>query len=243
VGGDGTISETVNGFFDHGTPIRPEAELGIIPFGTGGDFCRTLGLRHARHAVDVILAGKTRVIDVGVVEFESRAGGRVTRHFINLTSFGMGGEVAARAKNFLSVTSGKAAFLWATLEVFLRYRAKTVELSVDGGAWRRHTVLNVAIGNGRYHGGGMHACPRASLDDGELDLTVIDDLGMLTLAKDVRVLYSDNLYIHPKAHFLRGRAVSARSAERVSIEVDGEPLGFLPLEARILPAALRVIAP
>ncbi len=243
VGGDGTISETVNGFFREGRAIHPNAELGIIPIGTGGDFRRTLGIRDAAHGVEVIRAGRTERIDVGVIDFERHTGGRATRYFVNLASFGMGGEVATRAKNFLSGMSGKAAFLYATAEVFLRYRAKTVELSIDGGAWAKYKILNVAIGNGRYHGGGMHVCPLAKLGDGVLDVTVIDDLGMATLAKDLRVLYSENLYVHPKTHHGRGQVIRARSEERVSIEIDGEALGRLPMEARVMPGAITILVP
>jgi YegS/Rv2252/BmrU family lipid kinase len=243
VGGDGTISETVNGFLPGGAPLRPDAELGIIPMGTGGDFRRSLGIRDPSHAIDVIRTGRTRRIDAGWVQFERHTAGRAAQCFVNLVSFGMGGEVAARANNVLSPVSGKAAFLWATLTVFLTYRAKTVELSVDGGPWTRRRILNIAAGNGRYHGGGMHVCPKARLDDGLLDVTTIDALGPLTLAKDLPVLYSDNLYVHPKTHFARGAKLAARSAERVSIEVDGEPLGVLPLEISVLPAVLNVIVP
>lgn len=243
VGGDGTISEAVNGFFRAGQPINPDAQFGIIPIGTGGDFRRTLGIRDAAHGAEVARAGRTTKIDVGSIEFELHTGGRASRYFINLASFGMGGEVATRAKNFLSGMSGKAAFLYATAEVFLRYRAKTVELSIDSGAWSTHKILNIAIGNGRYHGGGMHVCPLAKLSDGALDVTIIDNLGMAMLARDLKVLYSENLYVHPKTHHARGQVVRARSNQRVSIEIDGEALGTLPLEARVVPGALTMLTP
>ena len=243
VGGDGTISETLNGFFRDGQLINPAAELGILPMGTGGDFQRTLGICDMAAAVGVVLAGKTKTIDVGHINFERHGGGRASRYFINLASFGMGGEVATRAKNALSSMSGKAAFMYATVEVFFRYQAKTVELSLDGGAPTTHKILNIAIGNGRYHGGVMHVCPKALLDDGVLEVTVIDSLGMLTLAKDLRVLYSDNVYEHAKIHHNRAKQIRATSDARVSIEVDGEALGTLPIEVRVLPAAIRMLVP
>jgi YegS/Rv2252/BmrU family lipid kinase len=246
VGGDGTISETVNGWFqpgNAGVPVNRAAELGVIPFGTGGDFRRTLGLRDAQHAIDVVKEGKTLAIDGASIHLTGHNGRPVDRYFVNLTSFGMGGEVATKAKNFLSPWSGKAAFFYATLDVFLRYKAKTVELSLDGGEWTTHKILNIAIGNGRYHGGGMHVCPRGVLDSGKLEVTVIDALGPVTLAKDIHYLYSEDVYRHPKAHHTRATLVQARSNERVSIEVDGEPLGVLPLEARVLPGVIRILVP
>lgn len=243
VGGDGTISETVNGFFREGTPINTAAELGLIPMGTGGDFQRTAGIGNLDEAVRAITRGKTRRIDVARIAFERHGGGRAQRYFVNLASFGMGGEVALRAKNFLSSASGKAAFLYATVDVFFRYRPKTVDLSLDGHAPARYTILNIAIGNGRYHGGGMHVCPRAKLDDGALEVTVIEALGMLALAKDLPVLYSDNVYKHPKAHHARARRITATSSETVSVEIDGEALGTLPIEVEAVPRALRLIVP
>ncbi|MEP7363628.1 MAG: diacylglycerol kinase family protein [Acidobacteriota bacterium] len=243
VGGDGTISETLNGFFREGQPINPSAELGILPMGTGGDFQRTLGITDMITAVQAVLAGKTKIIDAAHISFERHGGGRASRYFINLASFGMGGEVATRAKNALSSMSGKAAFMYATVEVFFRYQAKTVELSLDGGAPTTHKILNIAIGNGRYHGGGMHVCPQALLDDGMLEVTVIDSLGMFTLAKDLPVLYSENVYKHPKVHHHRAKELRATSNEKVSIEVDGEALGTLPIDVRVLPAAIRILVP
>jgi len=240
VGGDGTINEVVNGFFDHGHPLKPHATLAIVPMGTGGDFRRSLGLKDPQDAIDVILSEEVHAIDVGKVNYRSHQGETKTRYFANLVSFGMGGEVAARVKNWLSPVSGKLAFQWATLEVFFSYSPKSIDLEIDGKSEGTHKVTNIAVGNGRYHGGGMHVCPLASLNNGKLDVTVIEALSMFELAKDMRVLYSDNLYIHPKTHHYRGQKVVVKSNQTVAIEVDGEPLGTLPLELTVLPLAIKL---
>lgn len=240
VGGDGTINEVVNGFLRDGRPIRPNAVLAILPLGTGSDFQKSLGIGSIDDAIQLVNQERPAPIDVGTVEYQSPEGERVSRHFANVVSFGMGGEVAARAKNFLSKISGKGAFFLATAQVSLAYRAKTADLTVDGQAHGPHTIMNIAIGNGRFHGGGMQVCPRAVLDDGLLEVTIIDSLSLFELARDIKVLYSENLYVHPKIEHLRGSRITARSAELVSIEVDGEPLGGLPLDFSIVPRAIRV---
>ncbi|MBM3814346.1 MAG: diacylglycerol kinase family lipid kinase [Acidimicrobiia bacterium] len=240
-GGDGTINEVVNGFLDQDKPVNPDAVLAILPMGTGGDFQRSLGIANIEEAFTAIEKGAVERIDAGKVSYLGHDGKPGSRYFANLVSFGMGGEVALASKNWLSQTSGKAAFIWATLEVFFRYQPKTVELVLDGAAPTTHTITNIAIGNGRYHGGGMHVCPRAQMDDGLLEVTVIDQLGMFVLAKDLPVLYSENLYVHPKTHHFRARHVIARSHEKVSIEVDGEALGMLPLELTLIPSCLEVV--
>ena len=240
VGGDGTINEVVNGFMIDGRPINREAVLAILPLGTGSDFQKSLGIESLDDAMKLIDQERPSPIDLGLVEYQSPEGRRESRYFGNVVSFGMGGEVAARAKNIVSKVSGKGAFLLATAQVFLTYQPKTAELEVDGQPHGPFTITNIAIGNGRYHGGGMHVCPKALLDDGELEVTVIEALSSYELLRDIKILYSENLYVHPKTHHLRGHRISARSSQVVSIEVDGEPLGALPLDFSVVRGAVRV---
>ncbi len=245
VGGDGTINEVANGFLALDEPVKRDACLGILPLGTGGDFQRTLGISSdPREAIDVLVTGVPLWIDVGKATFAGLDGSAQKRYFVNLTSFGMGGEVASRAKNFLSPLSGSAAFLWATFRVFLGYRGRRVQVELEGAEEPlSFVVTNVAIGNGRYHGGGMHPCPTAVPNDGIFEVTVIDYLNMFELVRDIRVLYSANVYRHPKVHHYRARRIVAKAEELTRLELDGEPLGALPLEATVLPARLPVLVP
>ena len=89
----------------------------------------------------------------------------------------------------------------------------------------------------------MHPCPTAVLNDGILEVTVIEYLHLFELARDIRILYSANVYRHPKVHHLRGRRIVARAEEPTLIEIDGEPLGALPLEVTIAPGRLLVVVP
>ena len=242
-GGDGTVNEIANGFLQDDQPIRPTACLGLIPLGTGGDFRRSLGIpKSVPQAIDILTAATTRCIDVGKAAYRSPSGRMEQRYFVNLLSFGMGGEVASRAKNSLTPLGGTVAFLWATAVALVRYRRKRVRLTLDGVAQpQAFSIYNVAVGNGRFHGGGMQACPTAKFVDGILEVTVIDYMSQLQVIRDFRVLYSYNVYRHPKVHHLRARRLFAESEEAVKIEVDGEPLGALPLEITVLPQRLPVV--
>ena len=244
-GGDGTINEVANGFLRDDQPISPAACLGILPLGTGGDFRRTLGIpRSIPEAIDVLAAGNTLRIDVGKASFRNQHGQPEARYFVNLLSFGMGGEVASRARNFLTPLGGTLAFLYASAIALLRYRRKQVRLTLDGhAAASPFSIYNVAVGNGRFHGGGMQACPTAILNDGIFEVTVIDYMSPFQVIVDFPVLYSDNIYRHPKVHHLRASRLLAEAGEPVPIEVDGEPLGALPLEITVLPERLPVVAP
>jgi len=244
VGGDGTFNEIANGFLEADELVRPGAVLGILPAGTGGDFQRMFGFNGQNgfeQALDTLADGEPQLIDAGKAKFVTLDGQVQERYFVNLVSFGMGGSVAERARNSFSVFGGRAAFLWATIRVLMSYRGRTVRVALDGGAPAEYRVTNVAVGNGRFHGGGMHPCPTAVMDDGVLEVTVIEYMNMLRLIRDIRILYSGEIYQHPKAHHLRGIRVEAQAGNPTFIEVDGEPVGKLPLEITVLPGKLPVL--
>ncbi|MGH9326176.1 MAG: diacylglycerol/lipid kinase family protein [Terriglobia bacterium] len=244
VGGDGTFNEIANGFVVQDQMVRPAASMGILPAGTGGDFQRMFGFSSRNgldDAIETLSTGQPVAIDLGKVKYTDRQGSRRERYFVNLVSFGMGGAVAAGARNFLTPLGGKVAFLWSTFRVLLSYRGKAVEIRVDQGKAAAQLVTNVAIGNGRFHGGGMYPCPMAKMDDGILDVTVIQYMNMFRVLRDIRVLYSGEVYDHPKTRHLRGTQIEASATSETLVEVDGEPLGMLPLEVTVLPRKLPVM--
>ena len=242
VGGDGTINEVANGFFDNDQMVRPEAVIGILPLGTGGDFRRTLEIpTDADGAIGILAAGVPLQIDVGKATFRAN-GGQASRYFVNLLSFGMGGHVAAQSKNFMGRFGGKAAFFWATVKTFLSYRGRQVNLSLDGNSTRLpFFITNVAVGNGQFHGGGMRPCPAAVPNDGLFDVTIINYAGALQLLRSISMLYSGEVYSHAKVRHFEASRILAEASSATEIEIDGEPLGTLPLEITLLPRQLRVL--
>ena len=245
VGGDGTVNEIVNGMFFAGRPLRPGARLALAPFGTGGDLGRMVAMPTKPDALAVALSeGRAVPFDVGLIRLTGDDGKPVERYFLNLTSFGMGGAVSVRAKQTpLASLNGKLAFLWATVTVALGYKGRAVRLRLDGGEEDERRVTNIAVGNGRFHGGGMQPCPHARLDSGVFEVTVIDYLNLWELITGLPTLYSNDVYRHPKAHRYQARRVEAESDEPVRVEVDGEALGSLPLEITLLPGALPFVLP
>lgn len=245
VGGDGTINEVANGFFDEDRLVRPQAELGILPLGTGGDFRRTLQIPpNPAAAVEILAGDASALIDVGKATFLGNGGATASRYFVNLLSFGMGGRVAAGSKNVMGVFGGKAAFFWSTVKAFLSYHGRQVSLTLDENETPSpFFVTNVAVGNGQFHGGGMWPCPAARMNDGIFDVTVIDYAGALELLRNISVLYSGEVYSHPRVHHFQASKVQAESNDTAEIEIDGEPLGTLPVEITILTRKLRVKVP
>jgi diacylglycerol kinase (ATP) len=244
IGGDGTINEVINGFFDGTELVADDAVLAIIPHGTGSDLRRTIKLpADEKDAADLIGHGTPRPVDVARVQYTTMDGKVATRYSINLTSFGMGGAVAARASRSFKGLGGQVSFLLATLTTALQYRGKEVRLQLDDRDTIDAVVLNVAVGNGQFHGGGMWVCPGASLTDGLLDVTVIRAMSLPRLVVSLPMLYNGSIYRHPKVTSHPAKRIVATASETTLIEIDGEPLGRLPIEITVVPAALRILMP
>jgi YegS/Rv2252/BmrU family lipid kinase len=242
-GGDGTINEVVNGFFDGDTPISSEAVLGIIPMGTSSDLRRSLELPlDENEAAFVIQNGKPRLIDLMRVRYTRHEGGAETRYAINVTSFGFGGVVAERVNQSRKLLGGKASFMMSTARTALQQNASAVTLTFDGMEQPEVVITNVAVGNGQYHGAGMRVCPNAKMDDGLLDVTVIEAMKLSEMVASRAMLYDGTILNHPKVHSHQAMRIQATSRETTLIEIDGEPLGMLPIEIEMLPSAIRVFS-
>lgn len=243
-GGDGTHNEVVNGFFHGHKKVSPGARLGVLAHGTGSDLVKTLKIpRSTEEAVRVIMEGAMRRLDVGRLTLMDPSGNRVHRYFLNIASFGMGGAVDDKVNRTTKVFGGFASFLWATLSTWFGYRNQEVHLQGgEGQTWSGH-VVNVAVANGQYFGGGMHIAPRAKMDDGYFDVVV---LGNLNKAEAIAIgpkIYRGTHLDHPKVYSFRTKSLGADSSEKVLLDVDGEQPGSLPSHFEIVPGTLPVILP
>jgi|TARA_R100000322_G_scaffold167388_3_gene135205 YegS/Rv2252/BmrU family lipid kinase len=245
VGGDGTIDEVVNGFFEDGAPINPEAHLAILNAGTGGDFRRTFDMpEETAEGVKRIASGDTRRIDIGKLTFIAEDGQETTRYFNNIASFGLSGETVRAVNNATWQKSfgGNFAFTWATLMTAWRHKPRPVKIETDEGF---ETVANIglaAVANGRYFGSGLKVAPDAEPDDGLFDLVIMRDLGFMDLLTGGGDLREGKHVNGPKVEVVRARSVTATplGTEPVLIDVDGEGPGRLPARFEILPGALTL---
>ena len=247
MGGDGTINEVVNGFFDErGAPIAPDASVAVIPFGTGGDFRRSVELpTEIADAARLIAANHRRKIDVGRLEFTATGGGRALRMFANIASFGVSG-VVDRLVNESGKKLGRLSFLAATARATWSYKNQRVQLVFDGADRVEATINTVAIANGRYFGGAMMVAPHAELDDGQFDVIAMGDFGFGDLLTSGRRLYKGTHLTMDKVTARRARVVEAEPidpAAVVELDVDGENPGRLPARFELVPSALWLVAP
>ncbi len=243
VGGDGTLNEVVNGFFDGDGAIPTQATLSIVPTGTGGDTRRSLGLPADALEAITHVGQHPQPTDVGRMTCVGANGAPVSRYFINIASFGIGGLVDKLVNEGSKALGGKASFLWSTLRAGARYRNQAVRLRLDGGEPMTRTVLNGVVANARYFGGGMHIAPMARMGDGQFEVVIVGDMGFLQLSRSLPRLYKgEHLSLrdveHVAATHIHAEPVDAD--EVVLIDLDGEQPGHLPATFELLPGALRL---
>jgi diacylglycerol kinase (ATP) len=244
VGGDGTLNEVVNGLMHEKGPRSPEVQLGFIPNGTGCDFRKTLLIPpNPEDALKVIEGGRTRTIDLGRLRYTAHDGETRTRYFANLVSFGLGGEVDERVNKSGKMLGGFLSFILATLASLVLYEKKRIRLKVDDHFDEEVVVLNVAVANGQYHGGGMWVAPGADPSDGMFHVTIIGELSLPEVFYYLPKLYNGKILQVRRVRSLTGRKVEALSGQRVLLDVDGEQPGCLPAKIEITPSALKIFSP
>lgn len=241
VGGDGTVNEVVNGFFDSGVPVNPDAVLGVICRGTGSDFIKTMNIPKEIEGAARVLKGRAvKRCDAGRVISRDTGGGQMERYFVNIADFGVGGEAVERVNNTTKAFGGFVSFLYGTLATLWAYKGKTVRIRIDDHYEVEKPINSVVIANGQYFGGGMWVAPHAEVDDGLFDILVLDDMTFLESLANIPRLYKGTHIEHPKVECFRGKTLIAESDEDVLIDIEGEHGGLLPARFEIIPSSINV---
>jgi diacylglycerol kinase (ATP) len=233
-GGDGTLNEVVNGIGENPEHVR----VGLLPLGTGNDFARSIGLpSDLAPALEIIRAGKTRAIDLVRVTSDE------VRYFVNVSAGGFSGLVNEKLTPELKKTWGPLAYLRSAAAALPELRAYRTTLALDNSESLMLDLYNVVVANGRYVAGGTLIAPEASVDDGLLDIILIQQRSgpeMALLAAQVALgnhLTSDSVI------FRRAAQLTVNSKPGMWFNVDGELVGNEPARFEILPRALPFIVP
>lgn len=240
VGGDGTINEVANGLVDTCTT------MGVIPTGSGNDFIKSIGVpRSVRKAVDLLQTGTPRMIDVGRVETGSLVNGSIVyapaRYFVNGVGVGFDASVARRVAE-ITWLRGTALYLLAVFQTLGKYRPPVFDVVADDARWEKKHLL-VAAGNGPCAGGGFYLTPGARVDDGLLDVAVIDNVPVLKILGLIPGVMAGKRVEKEFVRYLRVKHLALSSESTFNVHADGEIVGreVHGVRIRVEPGVLRVI--
>lgn len=246
VGGDGTLNEVVNGIFRQDKVDPNEIQIGMVPVGTGNDWCRMYDIPLSYEgAIKVISEGKTFRQDIGFVTFHDEKG-QHERYFINVSGMGYDALVARKTNRMKDKGwGGTFTYFFNIFTSLFQYKYANFVIELDGREVFSGRVLSMNLGICRYNGGGLMQLPFAIPDDGELDVMVIKSTSRLNIVRHVSKLYDGSFVKLPFVETFRGKKCMIRSQPEgaVYLEADGESLGHSPLYFSVLPGALNFFIP
>ena len=259
VGGDGTLSETAEGFFEfnddldvHPSAINPAATLAILPSGTGDDFAR--GMCRNRTPVqtwiDTFIAHLRGEYDAQNIDVLYGRCNEYEKPFIclNASTMGIGGETAGRVASqgkLMRNFSGEFRFVFAAVGALAAWRERRVRVMVDGREVMDGPMNLAAVANGLYCGGGMMLTPDARFDDGKLDVITASGLSRANVVTELSRVHTGGHVKNPKVTITRGTIVQIETRmvqDAMPLEADGNVRGVTPVQFQVLPGALRFVS-
>jgi YegS/Rv2252/BmrU family lipid kinase len=221
----------------------PGAVLGVLPGGRGNDLARVLGIPDdLREACATIADGVTRPMDVG--EVSPAPGEPDGRAFVGIASVGFDSD-ANRIANEAPSWLGGLVYAYGALKALVSWKPARFEIELDPpGERRTFSAYTIGACNSKAYGGGMLAAPDAMLDDGLLEVIVLESIGKLAFLTKILPNVFKGTHVHqPSVHVFRAREVSIGADRPFTMYADGDPIGELPVRVRAVAGAVRVLVP
>lgn len=236
IGGDGTLNEVINGFFNKKGGVGSGTKLFILPVGTGSDFLKSFGIKKGLRKP----SGNTARLDVGLCEYVSKNREKKKRFFINILDFGIGGEVVRRVNESSKVWGGFFSFLKGSITGLLSYRPARIIYEVDGKRFEGRPT-GVIVANGKFFGGGMRIAPDADPSDGFFDIVILEEMSIAKFLRYGYRVYKGTHVELSEVKVMRGKQVKIKVLDGVCpIDMDGEDIGYAPSVVKIIPSAIEM---
>jgi len=232
-GGDGTLFEVVNGWFNN--PRVRDIPIGVIPVGTGNAFCIDLNLKtnDIEHAIEIIANGNRRKVDVG--KFTTNGN---DYYYLNILGLGFVSDVGVTAQKLKIF--GNVAYLLGVLYQTIFLKASALEIEIDGEQIKQDNIF-VEISNSRYTANFLMA-PNAKIDDGLLDVTLLKKCTRRKLLKSLPTVFTgEHVHLDIVDTYL-AKKISIKTDSPKILSPDGELFGSTPVEVECLPLAVEVFA-
>jgi YegS/Rv2252/BmrU family lipid kinase len=225
-GGDGTLFEVLNGYYQN--PIKDKPPIGLIPNGTGNAFMKELKLLATdwKKAIDIITKNKRRTIDVGKFTTENK-----TYHFLNIVGMGFVTEIAEASIPLKWM--GNTSYTVATLLKMIFLKSQKMTLEIDGECLERDGVF-VEVANSQYTGTTFFIAPEAEIDDGKLDVIILNKISRFKLLKVFTSIFDGTHINYPEIEYIKAKTIKVIEERPGKLLPDGEILGSTPVEIECL---------
>ena len=228
-GGDGTLNAAVEGLVDTHLP------LGILPLGTANDLARTLGIPATLpEACQIIAAGKMHPIDLGWVN---------GKYFFNVASLGLSVQITRKLTKEVKQRWGVFAYAATAMQALWTSRRFHAEIQMEGGRSQEVRTIQIAVGNGRYYGGGMTVAEDAAIDDQRLDLYSLEVKHWWQMLALLPAMRRGSQGMSPWVQTWQGKEFHVHTRRPRSINTDGEITTSTPAHFRVIPKAISVFVP
>ena len=264
IGGDGTLNEVANGFFEepvgihsnkinggpaefrHLKAINPDAIMGVVPTGTRNVLAKSLGLPEGvANCCKRFQLGKPKKMDVVYATVTSQEDhlSTTSRIFLNAAEMGVAGEIIEKSKKVRQVVNSRIVSTITSIAATLpTYQSNECEISIGNNGKKFAIKMTMAVvANGQFLGGGFKVAPHANMSDGLLDLVILKDSGSLKMIDELINMKDGDYKEEDNITYRQTTKLSLISKERdVTVTVDGEPIGILPATFEVIPHALTV---
>lgn len=232
-GGDGTINSVINGLRD----APPEVELGVLPLGTANDWCASLGIPDdLPAALELIRSGRTCPLDVAELTTESQ-----TKRFANIATGGNSHRVTEAISSEQKQMWGAMCYLVTGLSVLGDLESFDTTITWDDGSTTRVPVWNLIVANGQTSAGRIRIAPDAKLDDGLLDVVVIEEGTLVDVASLAGLYLFDEYRASGKVLYRQARYIEVDATPIIRFSIDGDLVEEQPVRFEVIPQAIRVI--
>ncbi|MFZ0967344.1 MAG: diacylglycerol kinase family protein [Candidatus Acidiferrales bacterium] len=235
LGGDGSFHHLVEATF--GSP----AILGFIPAGNGNDIAEGLNIpRDPIEAAHAFLNGRPRAVDAVRVHFTSESAPPRVSIFIGAGGLGLDAEAAQLANTRFRAWPGVTRYIAGALWARRNFRSLELEAAMDGEFWRGR-VLFAAVANAPCYGSGVRIAPSAKMDDGWLEVTLVQEMPLARLLEAIPIVLRSGDIRWPEVCRYRCRRVTFKTNRPALVHGDGEILGNSPAEFEVVPGAVQVM--